>query len=129
MFYHIVKRQNPIDRKIEKFHASPVYGDDVTIKELAGEISDSCTLNITDVEAVLSTMVRKLPAYLKGGRIVQLGEFGRMKLSFSCKGQDESDKVTAEKIESPRIVFTPCMELKDELKKTTFTRMDLKKDK
>ena len=57
--------------------------EELTVRDLAKDISDACTLNVTDVEAVLTSLVKKLPLYLKNGFKIQLGTFGRVKLSFS----------------------------------------------
>ena len=60
--------------------------EELTVMDLAKDISDACTLNVTDVEAVLTSLVRKLPQYLNNGFKIQLGNFGSVKLSFSSKG-------------------------------------------
>ena len=60
--------------------------EEFTVMDLANDISDACTLNVTDVEAVLTSLVRKLPQYLNNGFKIQLGNFGRVTLSFSSKG-------------------------------------------
>lgn len=65
MNFKITKRPNPHVKGSYLFHASPFYSDELTILNLAKDISDGCTLNITDVEAVLSSLVRKLPLFLK----------------------------------------------------------------
>ena len=78
---------------------------------------------MTDVEAVLTSLVRKLPMYLKNGFKVQLGTFGRVKLSFSSKGSEEADKVDASYITNKRILFTPSSELKNEIETTSFSKI------
>ncbi|MBR5095733.1 MAG: DNA-binding protein, partial [Treponema sp.] len=83
MKYRIVKRMNPLNNEESKFYAAPQYMEELTVRDVAKDISDACTLNVTDVEAVLTSLVRKLPMYLKNGFKVQLGTFGRVKLSFS----------------------------------------------
>lgn len=70
----------------KKFYAAQQYMEELTVMDLAKDISDACTLNVTDVEAVLTSLVRKLPQYLNNGFKIQLGNFGRVKLSFSSKG-------------------------------------------
>lgn len=65
MNFKITKRPNPRVKGSYLFHASPFYSDELTILDLAKDISDGCTLNVTDVEAVLSSLVRKLPLFLK----------------------------------------------------------------
>ncbi|MBR4323629.1 hypothetical protein [Treponema sp.] len=74
-------------------------------------ISDVCTLNVTDVEAFLTSLVRKLPMYLKKGFKIQLGNFGRVKPSLSSKGFTKAEDVDASSITSKRILFTPSTEL------------------
>ena len=46
--------------------------EELTVMDLAKDISDACTLNVTDVEAVLTSLVRKLPQYLNNGFKIQL---------------------------------------------------------
>ena len=89
MKYRIVKRMNPLDNTEFKYYAAPQYMEELTVRDLAKDISDACTLNVTDVEAVLTSLVRKLPLYLKNGFKIQLGTFGRVKLSFSSKGSEK----------------------------------------
>ena len=107
MNFKITKRPNPRAKGSYLFHASPFYSDELTILDLAKDISDGCTLNVTDVEAVLSSLVRKLPLFLKKGFIVQLGSFGRIRLSFSAKGKEKASDVEAADILRKRIVLVP----------------------
>ncbi|MBR3543013.1 MAG: DNA-binding protein [Treponema sp.] len=123
MKYRIVKRMNPLNNEESKFYAAPQYMEELTVRDLAKDISDACTLNVTDVEAVLTSLVRKLPMYLKNGFKVQLGTFGRVKLSFSSKGSEEADKVDASYITNKRILFTPSSELKNEIETTSFSKI------
>ena len=61
MKYRVVKRINPLNTDEKKFYAAPQYMEEFTVMDLANDISDACTLNVTDVEAVLTSLVRKLP--------------------------------------------------------------------
>ena len=123
MKYKVVKRMNPLNNDESKFYAAPFYMEELTVKDLAKDISDACTLNITDVEAVLTSLVRKLPMYLKNGFKIQLGSFGRVKLGFSSRGSTKAEDVSADSITSKRILFTPSSELKGEIDKASFTRL------
>ena len=76
-----------------------------------------------DVEAVLTSLVRKLPLYLKNGFKIQLGTFGRVKLSFSSKGSEKAEDVSATSITNKRILFTPSVELKNEIDTTSFSML------
>ena len=123
MKYRIVKRLNPQNNEESKFYAAPQYMEELTVMDLAKDISDACTLNVTDVEAVLTSLVRKLPMYLKNGFKIQLGNFGHVKLSFSSKGFAKAEDVDASSITSKRILFTPSTELKNEIESASFSRV------
>ena len=123
MKYHVVKRINPLNNEESKFYAAPFYMEELSMSDLAKDISDACTLNVTDVEAVLTSLVRKLPMYLKNGFKIQLGNFGRVKLGFSSRGSGKEEDVSAESITAKRILFTPSSELKSEIDKASFTKI------
>ena len=122
MKYRIAKRINPLNNE-SKFYPAPQYMEELTLMDLAKDISDACTLNVADVDAVLTSLVRKLPMYLKSGFKIQLGNFGRMKLSFSSKGFDNPDDVDSSAITTKRIIFTPSTELKTEIESVSFSKM------
>ena len=122
MKYRIAKRINPLNNE-SKFYPAPQYMEELTLMDLAKDISDACTLNVTDVDAVLTSLLRKLPMYLKSGFKIQLGNFGRMKLSFSSKGFDNPDDVDSSAITTKRIIFTPSTELKTEIESVSFPKM------
>ena len=122
MKYRITKRINPLNNE-SKFYPAPQYMEELTLMDLAKDISDACTLNVADVDAVLTSLVRKLPMYLKSGFKIQLGNFGRMKLSFSSKGFDNPDDVDSSAITTKRIIFTPSTELKTEIESVSFSKM------
>lgn len=126
MRYRILQRANPLDRDKKKFYASPVYSEEMGIKELAEDISDASTLNRIDVEACLIAFVRRLPLYLKKGIRVKLGSFGRIKLGFSSDGVEEKKQLTPRAINKVKVIFMQSSELKDELSSTIF---ELVKDK
>lgn len=122
MKYRITKRINPLNNE-SKFYPAPQYMEELTLMDLAKDISDACTLNVADVDAVLTSLVRKLPMYLKSGFKIQLGNFGRMKLSFSSKGFDNPDDVDSSAITTKRIIFTPSTELKTEIESVSFSKL------
>ncbi len=122
MKYHVVKRSNPLNKTEIKYYAAPQYGEELTLMDLAMEISDASTLNVIDVEAVLIALLRKLPIHLKNGLRVQLGSFGRVKLSFSSKGCDKEEDVDASSITNIRILFTPNSALKRDVEQVSFSK-------
>lgn len=122
MKFKVVKRENPQNRADSKFYAAPVYIEEMGITEVAYDISDASTLNRTDIEAVLTAFVHRLPVYLKMGVKIRLGNFGRLKLGISSRGEEDADGVTAESIKRRRIIFTPSSEMKNEINKASFSK-------
>lgn len=125
MQFKVTKRPDPRKKDSYIFCASPFYSDELTISDLAKDISDGCTLNVTDVEAVLSSLVRKLPLFLKKGFIIQLGSFGRIRLSFRAKGKETAEKVESGDIYGKRVVLVPCSEIKKEIEETSFNKVNV----
>lgn len=122
---NIVKQINQLDRENSAFHATAFYSGEIGIRDLSKDISDACTLNVTDVEAVLTAWVRKVPVYLKNGFKIQLGSLGRIRLSFISTGCATAEDIDASTIREKRIIFTPCVEIKKEMEDASFTRLDL----
>lgn len=122
MFFNIRRRVNPQNRKEYSYYAAPEYGENIDIRTLATEISKSCSLSVGDVIAVLESFIDKLPFYLKASCKVELGGFGRMRLSFSSEGHKKAEDVSYKDIGEPRIIFTPGTALKRELSNVSYSR-------
>ncbi len=122
MKYRIVERANPLNRESSKYYCQPEYGTEINIRKLATEISKSCTLTTTDIIAVIESFLQNIPEHLKNGNRVRLDNFGIFKLSFGSKGQVLKDKVSAQDINTIKILFTPSSELRKEITNVTFER-------
>lgn len=123
MQYAIRPRVNPMDLEAApKYYASPAYGEEIDVRTLANEISKSCTLTPADIVAVIESFLEKLPFYLKNSNKVRLDRFGIFKLSFSSEGKEKADEVTAKDIKKLKVVFTPSVELKQQLADVSFTK-------
>ncbi len=123
MKYNILKRANPLKPSDpKKFYAAPVYAGEVTMRALADEISEVCTLTPADVIAVIEALLQRLPALLKNGQIIRLGDFGTIKLSFSAKGKIKQEEVHAGDIKNVRVLFLPSVELKRKLQDIGFAK-------
>lgn len=89
------KANQPVRQGKCYFSCYSFYSGEIGIRDLSKDISDACTLNVTDVEAVLTALVRKVPVYLKNGFKIQLGSLGRIRLSFSSTGCATAEEVDA----------------------------------
>ncbi|MCC8145485.1 MAG: HU family DNA-binding protein, partial [Bacteroidales bacterium] len=111
----------PLDRQAApKFYATPVNSGKVTLDDLSNRIARSSSLTRGDILNVLSNFLDEMPEYLKDGKSVQLGDFGTVRLSFSSEGVDTLEEVNASLIKNIRVIFTPNIKLKEELRRTPF---------
>ena len=102
---NIIKQINQLDRENATFHATAFYSGEIGIRDLSKDISDTCTLNVTDVEAVLTSLVRKVPVYLKNGFKIQLGYLGRIRLSFISTGCATAEDIDASTIIEKKYLY------------------------
>lgn len=119
-----VKKVNPRNTDETKYYLAPVYAGELTLNELAELISDASTVNVADVAAVLKALAKQLPIFLQKGFIIELGDFGRLRLSISTDGKENADELSANDIIKVRIIFVPSAAIKEKLKSTSFTMTD-----
>ena len=126
MKYKKMSKKNPMNRDLPpKYYAVPVSSGNVTLDTLASRIERLSSLSKGDILNVLSGFLEEMPEYLKDGKSVKLGDFGTMRLSFSSEGVDTEEEVNAGLIKEIRVIFTPGVKLKDELKRTSFEEQKL----
>jgi predicted histone-like DNA-binding protein len=104
----------------KKLYANPVNAGKFTIKDFSKEIAGRSSLTRGDIENVLNNFLDELPTFLKLGLSVQLGEFGTLRLTIASEGATEEAGFTAANIKGVKVVFTPSVALKNELKATPF---------
>ncbi len=103
-------------------HASIVHPNEITLRKLAEEISEACTLNPVDVVAVMESLNRQLPRHLMQGEIVRLGDFGSFYLVASSAGSEKAEDFSPKLIRRTKIHFTPSKELRDMVSRAKLTR-------
>jgi predicted histone-like DNA-binding protein len=67
-------------------------------------------------------MVDVMKASLADGQIVRLGDLGSLRISIASNGEETAEKVNARSVKSARTVFTPGLELKNQLKTLKFEK-------
>tara|TARA_Y100000034_G_scaffold111271_2_gene144183 strand:- start:27440 stop:27982 length:543 start_codon:yes stop_codon:yes gene_type:complete len=111
--FRVINRKNPQDRTLpEKHYAFIVNQGARDFESLARVISKASTISETDCLAVLNELELNIMEELREGRTVKLGKLGFFKLSFSSKGVDTAEEVTADLITKARILFYPSKRLK-----------------
>lgn len=90
------------------YHYARAQYDGVTsLDDMARMVEKISAVSIGDVLSVLNTLGMLVSAELANGRIVDLGDLGRFRLSLRAKGMLEAEKVTHETIQATRVVFVP----------------------
>jgi predicted histone-like DNA-binding protein len=122
MKYKVIKRSNPQNRTEEKWYAAPVNDGKITKAELAKEIVGISSLSRGDVSNVIENLIDVIPKYLLMGKSVNLGELGTLRVSFSSKGAESPESLTAGMIQGAKVLFTPGVLLKKMLTDLKFEK-------
>lgn len=122
MLYKVTQRANPLNREEKKFYAEPSWTREMNLKGLCTLISNACSINASDVRAVIEALIFQLPREVMNGTKIRLDDFGIFKLSFRSQGQEKESDVDAGKISNLHLIFTPSPELKETLSKTQFSK-------
>ena len=133
LFFCDVSRKRLNSRDLEadgKFYPAPAYIAEITVNQLAEEISASTTLTPTEVIGVIRSLLLTVPKYMLLGYKVRLDSFGLFKLGLkkaeSCKGYEKASEVTANDIDSVKVMFTPDTMLSSKLEKPEYVKLDAK---
>lgn len=87
-------------------------GQTVNLRFIAEKMQDRSSLSIGDIKSVIQNFVEKLKEQLLEGKSVNIEGLGVFLLSAHSKGEDKSEDISANSIESVRIFFQANRELK-----------------
>jgi predicted histone-like DNA-binding protein len=112
--FKAVQRRNPQHpTEPKKFYASPVYSDEMGIRQLAKRIAESSTVSSVDVLAVLEAFLQIIPQELIEGRIVKLRDFGTFRISLKSEGVEKSEDLASTHIKKMNLLFRPSIEFSE----------------
>ena len=115
--YQTVKKKNPLKpTDPDKYYASAVYKDKLTIRKIATEIAERTSISSTDSMAVLEALTQVLPFFLLDGNIVYLGDFGTFRISLRSDGADKPEDFTASNVTGYKLLFRSGKEFTAKLK-------------
>jgi len=121
--YTIVPRKDPRDRESQpRYYAMPKSDGRTDTNNLARQISRMSSLSSADTSGMLEAFLTVVPDELAAGRIVELGEFGTFRVSFSSEGSETPEAVTAANITDTRVIFTPGKRFKKVLETLDFQK-------
>lgn len=93
--------------KTPYYYARAQYDGVTSLDDMARMVEKISAVSIGDVLSVLNTLGTLVSIELANGRIVDLGDLGRFRLSLRAKGMLEAEKVTHETIQATRVIFVP----------------------
>src|SRR5690606_31259450 len=98
------------------------HNGEVTLEDLASDISHASSINEVDVVAVLQSLVREIPRNISQGNIVRLGTLGSFRLGSKSEGSDTPEEVNATNIYNIRLLFHAGKRVRKALDDLTFKK-------
>jgi len=123
--YRLIQKinpKNPGDPK--KYYGSLVTRETVSVRDLAEEINEISSINTPDVMAVIEAFFHVIPAHLKHGDIVSLGDFGSFSVRLATDGADSGEQFTTSHIKSVNLHFRPGRAMKHAVNNVPFERVE-----
>ncbi len=100
----------------QTFHfARAVYNGETTMDMLQKQIARISAISEGDVRSVLLTLSQLVADELSAGRVIELGDLGRMKVGLKSKASDSKDKFRSQDIKRVHVIFTPGKMIREEL--------------
>ena len=109
----------------EKYLARLFRGTDVSIDQIANEISEATTVSYPDVLACLKAMETHILKYILAGQAVKLSLLGSFIPFISAKAMNTAEEVTADTIKRAGCRFFPSVNFKQAMKKCKFLQTDM----
>ena len=121
-----------VTRKLDKSGAEPVSRYSAQNKvtghvsniELAKELSQNTSLNISDVLAVLEQLPDVVCKNMKEGKSVKINRLGTFFNSLTSSLEDSEQAVTPDKVHYVRVVFKALPPIREALAKSNFLKSE-----
>jgi len=78
---------------------------EVDLRQIAEDIARVSTVSTADTNAVVESLIQKIPDYLADGLIVRLGDLGSFYLSIEAEGSPDPESVNRYKIKRNKLNF------------------------
>ena len=104
--YAVAKAVVGKDKK-DTYYARAQYDGVTKLDDIAQLVEQISAISVGDVLSVLNTLGKIVATELANGRIVDLGDLGRLRLSLRSKGMSKPEEVKRETILATRAVFVP----------------------
>jgi predicted histone-like DNA-binding protein len=104
--YKSVPKKNPGNQAAPaKYYAQVVSSGEMTLRDLAKQISLISTVSTADTMAVLENLLTVIPMAMADGKIVRLGEFGSYNLTVKSDGTATEAELSVNQIKKRSVKF------------------------
>ncbi len=123
--YGLIQRVNPRDLEApRKFYAVKQPQGEVSVRQLARQISRETMLGLVETTAVIEALLQAVPENLVQGKVVRLGELGSFRLTLSSEGAENPETFTTSLIGFPNLRFRARSEFQERLKSVRYSRVN-----
>lgn len=102
------------------YYARAQYDGVTKLEDIAQLVEQISAISVGDVLSVLNTLGKIVATELANGRIVDLGDLGRIRLSLRAKGVAKPEEVKRETIQSTRAIFVPGQAIRQRQQNLSF---------
>ncbi len=110
-------------------YAKAVSNGETSIEQLQKLIAKISAISEGDVRSVLMTLTQLVSLELSQGRIVSLGELGRLRVGLKSKGGNDKESFRTQDIKRVRVIFVPGTMIKETLLSASLKRTCLEAGK
>jgi predicted histone-like DNA-binding protein len=122
--YKAVPKRNPSKQdEAPKFYAQVVSSGDMTVRQLAKQISAISTVSVADTMAVIEAFLEVVPQALADGKIVRLGDFGSFNLAVNSEGAVDAPTLSKNQIKKVSVRFRPGKEFSNVTNAVEFSKL------
>ncbi|MEI6062269.1 MAG: HU family DNA-binding protein [Bacteroidota bacterium] len=121
--FKAVPKKNPSKQDDPpKYYAQVVSSGEMSMRQVAKQISAISTVSTTDTVAVIEAFLEVVPQTLADGKIVRLGDFGSFSLTLSSEGVADAASLGAKDITRVNVKFRPGKEFAKVIDTIEFTK-------
>lgn len=115
--YKLLQKINPQDKTApKKWYATSIGEKAQSTKAMTRAATENTTTAPIEMEASLELLGKYAAQQLQQGHIVKVGALGTLRVTFKSEGVEDITQFNASSmIKSPRIVFTPSKEFREQV--------------
>ena len=128
--FKLVNRTTKLEGKSKTIYFAKSSASGVTTKEQVVSLVEKISaVSSGDVKSVLDTLSTILAMEMKSGRIVDLGDLGRFRMSARSKAAGKEEEFTRKNFLQPRVLFVPGAEIMRARKEVSYELANLVREK